>query len=121
MAESRCQSSARQIKDLEAEANQEEFYVLGLKLWIYSSSNGMCCFRKLKFKKRKRKQTFYRLGGEHKGLPGRHSDKETAFQRRSRGFDPRIGKIPWRRKCQPTPVFLPGKSHGQRSLVGYSR
>ena len=27
---------------------------------------------------------------------------------------------PWRRKWQPTPVFLPGKSHGQRSLVGYS-
>ena len=31
-----------------------------------------------------------------------------------------IGKIPWRRKWQPTPVFLPGKSHGQRSLAGYS-
>ena len=30
------------------------------------------------------------------------------------------GSIPWRRKWQPTPVFLPGKSHGQRSLVGYS-
>ena len=31
-----------------------------------------------------------------------------------------VGKIPWRRKWQLTPVFLPGKSHGQRSLVGYS-
>ena len=31
-----------------------------------------------------------------------------------------IGKIPWRRKWQPTPVFLPGKFHGQRSLAGYS-
>ena len=31
-----------------------------------------------------------------------------------------IGKIPWRRKWQPTPVFLPGESHGQRSLGGYS-
>ena len=30
------------------------------------------------------------------------------------------GFIPWRRKCQPTPVFLPGESHGQRSLLGYS-
>ena len=30
------------------------------------------------------------------------------------------GKIPWRRKWQPTPVFLPGKSHGQRSLVDYN-
>ena len=31
-----------------------------------------------------------------------------------------VRKIPWRRKWQPIPVFLPGKSHGQRSLVGYS-
>ena len=36
------------------------------------------------------------------------------------GFDPWFGKISWRRKWQLTPVFLPGKSHGQRSLVGYS-
>ena len=34
------------------------------------------------------------------------------------GFDPWVGKIPWRRKSQPTPVFLPGKSHGQRGLKG---
>ena len=33
---------------------------------------------------------------------------------------PWVGKISWRRKWQPTPVILPGKSHGQRSLVGYS-
>ena len=36
------------------------------------------------------------------------------------GFDPWVGKIPWRRKWQSTPVFLPGESHGRRSLVGYS-
>ena len=35
-------------------------------------------------------------------------------------FNSWIGKIPWRRKWLPTPVFLPGKSHGQRSLVDYS-
>ena len=35
-------------------------------------------------------------------------------------FNPWVGKIPWRRKWQPTPVFLPGKSHGQRSLAGYN-
>ena len=35
-------------------------------------------------------------------------------------FDPWVGKIPWRRKWQPTPVFLPGEFHRQRSLVGYS-
>ena len=36
------------------------------------------------------------------------------------GSDPRIRKIPWRRAWQPGPAFLPGESHGQRSLVGYS-
>ena len=36
------------------------------------------------------------------------------------GFDPWVGKIPWRRNWQPTPVLLPGKSHGRRSVVGYS-
>ena len=36
------------------------------------------------------------------------------------GFDPWVRKIPWRRKWQYTPVLVPGKSHGQRSLVGYS-
>ena len=36
------------------------------------------------------------------------------------GFDPWVGKIPWRRKWQPTPEIWPWKSHGQRSLVGYS-
>ena len=36
------------------------------------------------------------------------------------GFHPWVGMIPWSRVWQPTPVFLPGESHGQRSLVGYS-
>ena len=36
------------------------------------------------------------------------------------GFHPWVRKIPWRRKWQPTPVFLPEKAHGQRSLAGYS-
>ena len=35
-------------------------------------------------------------------------------------FDSWVGKIPWRKAWQPTPVFLPGEFHGQRSLVGYS-
>ena len=35
-------------------------------------------------------------------------------------FDPWVGKILWRRKRQLTPVLLPGKSHGRRSMVGYS-
>ena len=36
------------------------------------------------------------------------------------GFYPWVGKIPWRREWQPTPVFLPGQSHAKRSLAGYS-
>ena len=35
-------------------------------------------------------------------------------------FDPWVRKIPWRRVWQPTPIFLPGKSHGQRRLADYS-
>ena len=40
--------------------------------------------------------------------------------RKRDGFNPWVGMIPWKRKCQPTPVFMSGKSHRQRSLVGYS-
>ena len=40
---------------------------------------------------------------------------------RNMGFDPWVGKIPRRRAWQPTPVFLPGESHGQRSLASESR
>ena len=48
------------------------------------------------------------------------SGKEFARHCRRFKFDPWVGKISWRRAWQPTPVFLPGESHGQRSLVGYS-
>ena len=52
-----------------------------------------------------------------------HSSEESACQcrrHRKHRFDPWVEEIPWRRKWQPTPVFLPGKSHRQRSLAGYS-
>ena len=39
---------------------------------------------------------------------------------KTQGFHLRVGKVAWRREWQPTPVFLPGESHEQRSLVGYS-
>ena len=42
--------------------------------------------------------------------------KESTCQHRICGFSPWVGKIPWRRAGQPTPLFLPGDSHGQRSL-----
>ena len=46
--------------------------------------------------------------------------QESMCQFRRPGFDPWVGKILWKRTWPPTPVLLPGKSHGQRSLVGYS-
>ena len=49
-----------------------------------------------------------------------HQSQSVCLQCGRPGFDPRVGKIPWRRKWQPTPVLLPGKFHGLRSLVGYS-
>jgi len=57
------------------------------------------------------------------GLPWWLRGKDSTCQWRRhkrRGFDPWVRKIPWGREWQPTAVFLPGKSHGQRSLVGYS-
>ena len=54
------------------------------------------------------------------GFPGGANGKEPRCQCRRhkrRVFNPCVGKILWRRAWQPTPVFLPGESHGQRSLV----
>ena len=57
---------------------------------------------------------------EFLGLPRWLDGKESTCQCRRLGFDPWVRKIPWCRKWLPTPVFLPGKFHKQRSLVGYS-
>ena len=57
------------------------------------------------------------------GLPSGTSGKEPACQCRRHkrcGFNPWVRKMPWNRKGEPTPEFIPGKFHGQRSLVGYS-
>ena len=54
------------------------------------------------------------------GFPKWLTGKESTCQCRRRGFDSWVRKIPWSRKWQPTIVFLPEKSHRQRSLVGYS-
>ena len=56
-------------------------------------------------------------------FPGSASGKEPACQCRRQKrlrFNPWVGKIPWRRAWQPTPAFLPGESHGPRSLAGYT-
>ena len=57
------------------------------------------------------------------GFPGVDSGKEPTCYCRIRkglGFNHQIGKIPWKRKSQPTAVFLPEEFQGQKSLVGYS-
>ena len=57
------------------------------------------------------------------GLPGWLSSIEPRCQyerHKSPGFDAWVGKIPWRRAWRPTPIFLPGESQGQRSLLGRS-
>ena len=56
------------------------------------------------------------------GFPGGTSGKEPTClhrRRKRRRFHPWVGKTPWRRAWQHTPVFLPEESHGQRSLAGY--
>ena len=54
------------------------------------------------------------------GFPGGSDGKESTCNAGDLGFHPWVGKIPWRSAWQPTPIFLPGKSHGQRSLAGYN-
>ena len=54
------------------------------------------------------------------GTPRWLSGKESTCQFKRHEFGPWVRKIPWRKKWQPTSVLLPGKFHGQRSLVGYS-
>ena len=53
-------------------------------------------------------------------IHGGSDGKEPACQCRRCGLDPWMGKIPWKREWFPTPIFLPGEVHGQRSLAGYS-
>ena len=60
-----------------------------------------------------------RIGKGDWGFPGGSDSKKICLQCRRCRFSPWVRKIPWRRKWQPMLVFLPGKFHGQRSLVGY--
>ena len=59
------------------------------------------------------------LGGTSDSFLGKQSACQCRRGKRH-GFDPWVGKILWRTKCQPTPVFFPGKFHGQTSLAGHS-
>ena len=79
------------------------------------SNNG-----KIKVKKKKSKTLYYMDPMLMIELLLWLGDKESSCQYRRHGFDPWVGKIPWRREWLPTPGFLLGKPHGQRSLAGYS-
>ena len=54
------------------------------------------------------------------GFPGSSDDKESACSAGDLGSIPGLGRSPGMQGWQPTPVFLPGEPHGQRSLAGYS-
>ena len=61
-----------------------------------------------------------RKQGHRLDFPDDSDGKESACNKGDPGSIPGLGRSPWRRKWQPTLVFLPGESHGQESLVGYS-
>ena len=89
---------------------------VGVSRWLSSLSPSGCCFQAL------HDHPHLKISA-CPTLPGSASGKEPTCQCRRHkrcGFDPWARKIPWRRTWQPTPVFLPGESHGQMSLAGYS-
>ena len=73
-----------------------------------------------RFRKTEPVYTYTRYLYIQTSFPGGSGDKSICLQCGRHGFNPWVGKIPWRSKWQPTPVLLPGKFHGWRSLVGYS-
>ena len=87
---------------------------------LNQSSTMTCClgWRPARKKGKAKKSQSDIILGVSNGASGERSACQCRRHKRS-GFNPWAGKIPWRRKWQPTPVFLPGKFHGQRSLVGY--
>ena len=81
-----------------------------MRVWMHETGITMCC-------------SYWQWLGLEWGFPGGASGKEHACQCRRHkrhGFDPWVWNISWRRPWQPTPVFLPGESHGQKRLAGYS-
>ena len=75
--------------------------------------------REANIRRRSVNMSIYTHIGPPRWLSGKEFTCEFRSQRRLR-FDPWIKKLPWWRAGQPTSVFLPGESHGQRSLAGYS-
>ena len=89
--------------------NEAYFGLSHLKTIVYSHSGHMMSIALSDF------FFFLAVAFISQGLPPWLSRKESTCQCRRPGFNPCVGKIPWRRKWQPTPVLLPGKSHRLRS------
>ena len=96
------------VRALKLLATSSQLISRGPKQPTQQNSKSRCLFR-AKAAKITWEKVGYWLGG-----------KESTCQCRRHGFDPWVGEIPWRRKWHPTPVFLLGKFHGQRSLGGSS-
>ena len=93
------------------------FYTHGFQIRFYVTKQS---HKQLSKKKKKKKtENPWCLLGFPDGASGKELTCQCRRQKRS-GFYPWVGKIPWRRAWQPSAVFLPKKSHGQRSLAGYS-
>ena len=102
-------------------AHAREWCFLRAAWALISCSN---CFDSLSFTLIQEQES-YLLSSDYlyqhmQGFPGDSDAKDSACNAGNPGLDPWVGKIPWIRKWQPTPVFLTGKSPGQRSLVGYN-
>ena len=104
-------------------------YQPGGPLLFPTKQRSLCSMRKSLYQKKMGRRFFSLYTNTDQKFSGQYvlcllswwlSGKESSCQGRRRKFDPWVRKIPWRRKWQPIPIFLPGKSHGQRSLASYS-
>ena len=91
--------------------------LLQLQLWCQISQISKLMWQFILFKSLWKMEKKKKLMKQF--CPGGADGKASCLQCGRPGFNPWVGKILWRRKWQPTPVLLPGKSHGRRSLVGY--
>ena len=80
----------------------------------------VCCKKERYFKEEQACKKSVKVTSSILGFPFGSDGKESACQSKRPGFGPWVRKVPQRGKWQPTSVFLPGESHGQRSLAGYS-
>ena len=83
-------------------------------------TQGLLCWSFICLRKNKINRLLFLKSAQVSIFPGGSEGKASACNTGDLGLYPWVRKIPWRRKWQPTPVLLPGKSHGQRSLVDCS-